>query len=117
MRKPLGELTMSEILGLQARLAQEGGQECGPRRYGVDAHVFVRGMRASSFGAEAVEHGDAERADEVAVGAARDGRLAEVETELAPVLARAGESACGAGGALERRPRPAALEADGSAGR
>src|SRR5690349_9753062 len=74
--------------------------------------MFVGRVRSSSLGPEPVEDGHAERADEVAVGAAGDRRLVQVEAELAAVLARAGEQLRGAGRPLERRARPAAREAD-----
>src|SRR5713226_3034932 len=73
-------------------------------------------MRAGALGAEPVEDRHAERADEVAVRAARCGDLAEVEPERAAVLARALEEHSGAFAPLERRSRPATVELDARAG-
>src|SRR4051794_22717448 len=70
MRNPLGsEDRLCANLGRELLVAQERGQELRPRRDRGNAHVFVGGMGASSLGAEAVDDGHAERADEVAVGA------------------------------------------------
>src|SRR5712691_8762094 len=73
--------TTSKTVGSQARIAQERGQEGGPDGQRRQQHVLVRGVRAGALGAEAVQHRNAERADEVAVGAAAGGGLVEVETE------------------------------------
>jgi hypothetical protein len=72
--------------------------------------VLVGGVRTAAFGAETVEHGHPERADEVAVRAAGDGRLGELQTELASMLPCTSEERGGTRGALERRPRPAAVQ-------
>src|SRR5919205_4427446 len=72
--------------------------------------MLVARVRAAALRAEAVEHRDAERADEVAVGAAAGGALVEVEPELLAVLSRLPEQAGRFGRALERRPREAPLE-------
>src|SRR5207248_9186164 len=71
---------------------------------------LVDRMRAGALRAEPVEHRNAERADEIAVGAAGRGDLVEVQPERPTVLAGALEQDAGALAALERRPRPTAFD-------
>src|SRR5919201_6986793 len=73
---------------LEARVDQEPGEQRGADRDRVEEHVLVARVRAAALGAQAVEHRNAERADEVAVRAAAGGALVEVEPQLAAVLAR-----------------------------
>src|ERR687884_9768 len=56
------------IFALKAGLDQEPGEERGAHGDRVEQHVLVARVRAAALGAQAVEHRDAERADEVAVG-------------------------------------------------
>src|SRR5919205_3264811 len=104
------------IFALKAWVDQELRQEPRPHRKRFEEHVLVARVRAAALGAEAVEHRDAERADEVAVRAAAGRALVEVEPELRAVLARLLEQAGRFGRALERRPREAPLELEPGAG-
>src|SRR5437763_1328052 len=97
------------IFALEARLDQELRQKTRPHGERLDEHVLVARVRSAALGAEAVEHRDAERADEVAVRAAAGRALVEVESELGAVPARLLEESGSAGRALERRAREAAL--------
>src|ERR671937_1240811 len=91
------------IFALEARLDQELRQETGSHGERVEEHVLVACVRAAALGAEAVEHWDAERADEVAVRAAAGRALVQVEAQLRAVLPRLLEEPRPAGRALERR--------------
>jgi hypothetical protein len=62
-------------------------------------------MGSSALGAEAVEHRDAERADEVALRSPARGLLLEVEAERAAMLAGLPEEPGRAGRPLERWDR------------
>src|ERR671937_3267879 len=73
---------------LEARVDQEPGEERGADGDRGEEHVLVARVRSAALRAEAVEHRDAERADEVAVRAAAGGALVEVEPELRAVLPR-----------------------------
>src|SRR5436853_5856817 len=90
--------TVTIRLGVEA--AQDPREQLGSLRQRFDEHVLVERVGAAALGAEAVAHRDAERGDEVAVGAAGDGRLAELELEPAADLARAGEERRAGGRAL-----------------
>src|SRR5437763_11200729 len=98
------------IFASEARVDQELRQKTRPHGERLDEHVLVARVRSAALGAEAVEHRDAERADEVAVRAAAGRALVEVESELGAVPARLLEESGSAGRALERRARAAALE-------
>src|SRR5919199_585684 len=76
------------IFALEARFDQEPGEERGAHGNRIEEDVLVAGVRSAAFGAQAVEHRDAERADEVAVGAAAGRALVQVEAELLAVPAR-----------------------------
>src|SRR5919198_2534857 len=76
------------IFALETRFDQEPGEERGADGDRIEEHVLVARVRAAAFCAEAVQHRDAERADEIAVRAAAGGALVEVEPELLAVLAR-----------------------------
>ena len=77
--------------------------------------MLVERVRAGALGAEAVEDGDADGGDEVAVRTAAGRSLLEPETELEAVLARSREELRAAFRALERRTRPAAVDRKGRA--
>src|ERR671929_134597 len=74
------------IFALEARLDQEPREQRGPNGDRVEEHVLVARVRAAALRAEAVEHRDAEGADEVAVRAAAGGALVQVQAELLAVL-------------------------------
>jgi hypothetical protein len=84
------------LLGCKQR-----GEEGGALRHGVDEDVFVGGVGAVAYGAEAVEGGDAEGGGEVAVGAAAGCGFAKREAEFAGDGFGAGEKG-GAVFVLER---------------
>src|SRR5438552_5984627 len=71
------------ILALEARLDQEPREERGAHGDGIEQDVLVACVRAAALRAQAVEDGDPERTDQVAVRAAAGGALVEVEPELA----------------------------------
>src|SRR4051794_38652023 len=72
---PTSCVAIGRILALQPRVDQEPRQQLRPHRERVQQHVLVRRVRPAPFDAEAVQHGDADGADEVAVGAAAGGLL------------------------------------------
>src|SRR5213076_1538205 len=76
------------IFASEARVDQELRQETRPNGKRVEEDVLVARVRAAALRAQAVEHRDAERADEVAVRAAAGGALVEIESEHRPVLPR-----------------------------
>src|SRR5689334_22985044 len=101
---------IAAIVALQARVAQEPRQELRANGQRREEHVLVGSVRAAALRAEPVEHGNTDRADEVAVGSAARRFLCELEAELASVRPRLLEQRARAVRPLERRPRPAASE-------
>src|ERR687887_641034 len=65
------------IFALEARFDQEPGEERRAHGDGVEEDVLVARVRSAALSAEPVEHRDAERAHEIAVGAAARGALVE----------------------------------------
>src|SRR5919197_184611 len=92
------------IFALQARLDQEPGEERGAHGDRVEEDVLVARVRSAALRAQAVEHWNAERAHEVAVGAAARDAFVQVEPELLAVLACLLEEPRRLGCPRERRP-------------
>src|SRR5437867_685052 len=76
------------IFASEARSDQEPREQRGAHGDRGEDHVLVARVRSAALRAQAVEHGHAERADEVAVGAAARGALVQVEPELEAVRSR-----------------------------
>src|SRR5919204_1226059 len=98
------------IVALEAGVKQEARQQVGADRNRADQDVLVRRVRSAAFSAEAVEHGHADGADQVAVRAAAARLACKLEPELAPVLLSLCQQTFCAGRGLERGARPAARE-------
>src|ERR671933_1275129 len=67
------------IFALETGLDQEPGEERGAHWDRIEEDVLVARVRSAALGTQAVEHRNAERADEVAVRAAAGGALVQVQ--------------------------------------
>ena len=76
------------IVALDAWAAQEPREQFGAQRNRRKEHVLVRCVRPGALGAEAVEDGDPDSANEVSVGTAAGRFLFELQPELATVRPR-----------------------------
>src|SRR5205085_9476718 len=101
---------IAAIVALQTRVTQEARQKFRAHGHRGEDDVLVWCMRPAALRAEPVEHGNADRAHEVAIGAPTARLACEVEPERPSVPLRLLEQALRGRQGLERRACPAARD-------